>query len=128
MARSGGTPIRDAHDRIDDNTDFEQLLIGTKPYFLCNDITQLRASGNYQNSHATDEVPLPYNCTTVWPVRKTIERPPSANRKMQAPNWQDLIAYLCVDSEGTDVFINSDVWVGAAIADAMYGVLRPWIR
>ena len=112
---------------VEGNTDFESLLLGDEAYFLCNDIQELRDAGLYNNSHIVGRYPLSYNSTIVWPVRiKLRRRPRHSKRRLVANNWQDLIAFLCVDSSESDTFDLTDVWVGAAIADAMYMVLRPW--
>jgi hypothetical protein len=127
LSRSGTTPVRKTPDPIEDNTDFKELMVGTRSYFLCNDITQLKAQGGYENSHTAEGRALPYNSTLVWPVRKTLDQPPQVGGLEAVSDWQDIIAYLCVDSLETDLFVESDIWVGAAIADAMYSVLRPWV-
>ena len=123
LSRSGTTPLMKKPELIEDNTDFEELMHGTRPYFFCNNIRELQATGEYKNSHAVDERALPYNSTVVWPVRKIYEDQPPAG----VSDWQDIVAYLCVDSIDTDVFVESDVWVGAAMADSMWSVLRPWV-
>jgi hypothetical protein len=125
IARSDEGNLR-PEEPIEGNTDFESLLRGDESYYKCNNIQELRDAGNYENTHMVADKPLSYNSTIVWPVRIKLRRRPNATKKLMARNWLDLIAYLCVDSEGTDVFDEIDVWVGAAIADAMYMVLRPW--
>lgn len=128
LSRSGTIPLRRTLDLIEHNSDFEELMVGTSPYFLCNNIAKLRSTGNYKNSHIVDGQALPYNSTVVWPVRKTLDQPPVGDSpKIEAvSDWQDIIAYLCVDSPETDVFSEEHIWVGAAIADGMWSVLRPW--
>jgi hypothetical protein len=123
LSRSGTTPLRRTPESIADNTDFEELMVGTRSFFMCNNIAQLQAAGTYKNSHSVSGQALSYNSTVVWPVRKIYEDQPPAG----ISDWQDIVAYLCVDSAETDVFVQSDVWVGAAIADAMWSVLRPWV-
>lgn len=125
LARSGEGNLLPA-EPIEGNTDFESLMLGTQPYFLCNDIDKLRRAGRYANSHIVAGKPLNYNSTVVWPVRLKLRQRPKATKKLDAQNWQDLIAYLCVDAPAANVFDDLDVWVGAAIADGMYMVLRPW--
>jgi hypothetical protein len=125
LARSPGTPVSRTPEPIGDNTDFKELLVGSSSYFKCNNIAELLERGEYENTHVR-RGRLPYNSTIVWPIRKTLGRPPAVKRFKSISNWQDLIAYLCVDSAEADVFTESDVWIGAAMADAMYSVLRPW--
>lgn len=126
LSRSGGRPLLPP-EPIEGNTDFESLLLGPDSYFMCNDIAAARRDDSYANSHARPGKPLSYNSAIVWPVRRRLRRRPQATKKLNARSWQDLIAYLCVDSPDTGVFDESiDVWIGAAIADAMYVVLRPW--
>lgn len=128
LARSGSTPLRRTREPIAENTDFEDLMVGGCDYFLCNNIRERISEGSYKNSHLIPaEGGLPYNSTIVCPVRKVLTDPPSeAVRLKTASDWQDLIAYLCVDSSSTDTFTDADIQVGAGIADAMYSVLRPY--
>lgn len=125
LARSGEGNLLPA-EPIEGNTDFESLMLGTQSYFLCNDIEKQRRARRYCNSHMVTGQPLSYNSTIVWPVRLRLRHRPKATKKLDARNWQDLIAYLCVDAPEANVFDDLDVWAGAAIADAMYMVLRPW--
>jgi hypothetical protein len=127
LSRSEGSrPVRTL-DSVADNTDFEILLEGGEDYFLSNDLAQLREKNNYKNSHAQPDSPLPYNSTVVWPIRKVLVDALSAAELGAVSDWQDLLGFLCVDCKEVEVFDNADVQMGAALADSLYSVLRPYL-
>ncbi len=94
---------------VNDNTDFMQLMHGTKPYFFCNDLVERSRAGQYDNDnpHWADH----YRSTIVWPIRC----------KTFGQEKFELFGFLCVDSMATDVFNEeTDVELGACVADMIY--------
>jgi hypothetical protein len=127
LSRSEGCRLDPALDSVADNTDFEILLAGDDNYFLSNDLEQLRKDGSYKNSHAQPGSPLSYNSTVVWPIRKVFDDIQSIFGLGVPSEWQDLLGFLCVDSNEVEVFDDADVQMGAAIADSLYTVLGPYL-
>lgn len=127
LTRSDPHRISRTRDLISANTDFLTLLQGEEHYFRCNDIQQLRDTSDYANSHATAGRPLPYQSTIVWPIRKVLDDPLLAEALGAFSDWQDLIGFLCVDSKEPQAFTDADVQTGAAMADTLYTVLRPFL-
>ncbi|MCX5862134.1 MAG: hypothetical protein NTW27_08445 [Deltaproteobacteria bacterium] len=112
-------------DYVTDNSDF--LALFTQPSercFFSNNLCQLPG---YKNSHWTTDTynrgAFPYLSTIVWPVRKVYEEAPPGLESYHPK--QNLLGYCCIDCWKPGVFlIDWDFAVGAAYADALYGVLR----
>jgi hypothetical protein len=118
-------------DWVDDNSDFEELFVGSTSCFFANDLRELAHRGQYKNSHWTADTlqkqTYEYLSTIVWPIRRAF-RDPSAARELHAiSSLHDLLGFLCVDSKKPDIFDRStDYEIGAAYADTLYMVLKPW--
>lgn len=117
------TPRREGTDWVEENTDFAEIVAGSRSHYFSNDIFAELSKG-YRNSHwgpdtvanARTGQDLPYASTIVWPVRSLVtELGPKAV-------WST-IGFLCVDSKETGVFASSlDVEIGEILAQAFYAV------
>lgn len=125
-------------DCIEENEDFELLYydeISTENCFFCNDLFERRA---YKTSSfkVYGEPPkdsgwfdrmrykgwrLPYRSAIVWPIQQKTARYFNIQEK-------GCIGFLAVDSESRGVFKRWDLWVGAAIADALFHPLNNLFR
>lgn len=134
--QSGKKPSPKPRDRIDENTDFENIVHRGADYFYCNDLKNLKG---YKNSHEG----FSYQSTIVWPIRKLLENPNAVDVEHQRiTETADLIAFLCVDAEEKAAFAGApepadaatilkadpqeDVALGAAYADSLYPVIQPY--
>ncbi|MFH1114031.1 MAG: hypothetical protein V1792_08925 [Pseudomonadota bacterium] len=103
-------------DYVSDNTDYLALFRQAPGnYFYSNDLLQEKG---YQNSHWTPERvregKFDYRSTIVWPIRKIL-----------AGGDHHTWGFLCVDSIRPHVFvIDLDFFIGAAVADALYVLLK----
>lgn len=134
LSRSGGGRIRRGRDLVEENTDFEVLVKGDADWFLCNDLPTRWRAGQYKNSHwqATPGFEPPYRSTLVLPVDKAFDAPLDVAFDGQELGELDaassLLGFLCIDTRGTDAFDEAtDVALGAALADSLYHVLRPYL-
>lgn len=127
-------------DRVDENTDFEDIIHGGGDYFFCNDLDARRQAGLYRNSHPDYK----YRSTIVWPIRKQIENASLVPKwyKDYVQETQDIVGFLCVDSVKKNIFTGcgmnpdspgvcietprEDVALGAAYADTLYPVIQPY--
>jgi len=116
MVRSGGvpSPADGVRHFVDQNTDFESLFLNPSlRWFHSNDLASLEA---YKNSSWVGDGPREYASTCVWPIEK---------RDAFAPGNHDILGLLCVDTRDTNVFDERfDFWIGAALADALYPVMK----
>ncbi len=124
LRRSPGK-TRKEPDGVKDNSDFESICAGTVPYFRCDDLHQV--GSDYRNSSSSSPKELPYRSTVVWPIRKWLDDPTDAEVLQTLVEDQDLVGFLCVDSATPAAFSDSDVELGAAFADALYPLLRPYL-
>lgn len=124
LRRSPGK-TRKEPDEVKDNSDFESICAGVVRYFRCDDLHEVGA--DYRNSSSSRATELRYRSTVVWPIRKWLDDPSDADVLQTLVEDQDLVGFLCVDSPTPAAFSDSDVQLGAAFADALYPLLRPYL-
>jgi hypothetical protein len=113
---TGDPPKKFEQDYVSDNTDYLALFRQVPGnYFYSNDL--LNEKG-YQNSHwipeKVKEGKIDYRSTIVWPIRKILEGE-------DHHTW----GFLCIDSIRPHIFvIDLDFSIGAAVADALYVLLK----
>ncbi len=127
LKRSQGKSRRHVIDRVEDNSDFEAICSGSVAFFFSNDLPALAAEGIYENSHAVPGEALPYSSTIVWPIRKVLDDPSDAMTLKTLVEDQDILGFLCVDAKKKGAFSENDTQLGAAIADTLYALLKPYI-
>lgn len=112
------------------NTDFKQLFDAQNPatnkYFLENNLPKKH---NYQNTsfklygEPNEKWTLPYKSTIVWPIRRITSK--YERDEEQFTDKQDVLGYLCIDSDARNVFNDRyDIHVGAIVADSLFVFLR----
>lgn len=114
-------------DKVTDNTDFESIVVREKDFFFCNDLSGLRAQGQYKNSHVADGRPMPYESTIVWPIRKIHEDDEDYLGVEITDNDQDLVGFLCLDAKSPGAFGRNEVNIGRTLAAALYFPLRTYL-
>lgn len=124
LRRSPGK-TRKAPDAVKDNSDFESICAGLVAYFKCDDVHN--AGPDYRNSSSSTPAELSYRSTIVWPIRKWLDDPTDADKLDTLVEDQDLVGFLCVDSPTPAAFSEADVQLGAAFADTLYPLLRPYL-
>lgn len=127
LKRSAGKSRPGVLDKVEANSDFEAICSGAEPFFFCNNLPALAAAGTYRNSHASPGAALPYSSTIVWPIRKMLDDPSDALALKTLVEDQDILGFLCVDAKQPNAFSNEDAQLGAAIADTLYAVLKPYL-
>jgi hypothetical protein len=127
LKRSQGKSRRHVIDRVEENSDFEAICSGSEAFFFSNDLPALAAEGIYENSHAVPGEALPYSSTIVWPIRKVLDDPSDAMTLKTLVEDQDILGFLCVDAKKKGAFSENDRQLGAAIADTLYALLKPYI-
>lgn len=115
-------------DWINRNTDFTIIFKQQNNHFFSNDLSK---EDPYDNSHFSSEMlktkKYPYYSTIIWPIRKKILDPEVSKRIGASHEDEDLIGFLCIDSKRKNVFkYDFDFWMGAAYADILYPLLKPW--
>jgi hypothetical protein len=117
MVRDGETGLKPGDNSpafVDQNTDFELLFLrrDENRWFMANDLESLDA---YKNSNWVAGKPKDYLATAVWPIQKA------------DPTGvvHDVLGFFCVDTLVRGAFDpRFDFYVGAAIADALYPLLK----
>lgn len=112
------------------NTDFYRLFSAKNPktnnYFIENNLPKRH---NYKNTsfqmygEPDGKWTLPYKSTIVWPIRRMTLR--ENHDSEQLSDNQDVLGYLCIDSNVKDIFNDSyDIHFGAIVADSLFVFLR----
>ncbi len=63
----------------------------------------------------------------MWPIRKVLDDPSDADTVGALTGDQNILGFLCVDAAVTGAFREEDVHLGAAIADTLYVLLKPYV-
>jgi hypothetical protein len=121
-------------DQVDKNTDFKEIMQGGQNFYLCNDIPDAYARGEYENSHGPPES-LWYRSTVVWPLRTRLPNSSFKSQHVWTPSeYQHVIGFLCVDSDELNAFPGGldqndpdlCIALGAAYADTLFQTLHPF--
>ncbi len=118
MVRDSTTGPKQGDDEyhfVDQNTDFELPFL--RPYdhrwFCSNDLESL---DTYKSSSWGAGKPKNYLAAAVWPIQKS---------GVPGGDAQEVLGFFCVDTMSKDAFDpRFDFYLGAAIADALYPLLK----
>jgi len=121
LARDNPNDVRSGMERVDSNSDFREILLGSSEFFASNRLSQLEG---YENSHFPDRSPT-YESTIVWPIRK-IDEDVSHKKSVVPRTFNDFLGFLCVDSTEPDAFTKYDRWLVGILAAELFLPMRLW--
>lgn len=115
---------REYPDRVDQNTDFNAILINREKYWFSGNIhdrSRLRIYSNTSPSYS-------YSSVIVWPLR-TFEAGSSEDGDRPKDKLGDVIGFLCLDSEVVDAFSRDrEVIIGWWFVDTLAGVVDQLLK
>lgn len=82
---------------VQENTDFESIMIGENHYFAFNDLMTFKKQTGKKYKNSSEDWTKRYNATIVHPIKRRTER---RRRK----DYFDILGFLCVDSLSLEAF------------------------